>query len=416
MSLRKSVLALTLALLAPMTMAQQKDLLVASFPSFDDAVKSAIPLYKKLHPEINIKLISLSYGDHHNSLLSALATGTSLPDVYGIEVGFIGRLLESGGLEDLSKAPYNAAKFKGKFFPFTMPQATRKDGVIVAIPADIGPGALFVRTDILAKAGVTEAEMTKSWESYIESGKTIKAKTGSFLVPNAGSLFDVYIRSNIKSGEGVYFDKKDKPLLNTPRFKRAMELAKMVRTAGLDAKIGAWSNEWNEGFKRGSFATEMSGAWLAGHLSTYIAPETKGLWHASQLPGNTFASWGGSFYAIPAKISDDRKKAAWDFIQFMTTNKEMQLAALKDLNAFPALIEASKDAFIDQPVPFLDGQKARQLWRVSAEKIPAITVNRLDPLAGEILAAELDKVLETGKDIDVALADAQKAAERRVRR
>jgi multiple sugar transport system substrate-binding protein len=417
MMLRRKMIATALALAAPFAMAQQqKQLLVASFPSFDEAVKAAIPLYKKKHPEITIKLISLSFGDHHNSLVASLATGTSLPDVVGVEVGFLGRLIESGGLEDLAKPPYNALAYKNKLVRFTIPQASRKDGSLVAMPADIGPGSLFIRNDILTKAGVTEAQLTQSWESYIQAGKTIKAKTGAFLVPNASSLFDVYIRSNIKDGEGIYFDKNDKPLLNTPRFQRAMELAKMVRAEGLDAKIGAWSNEWNEGFKRGSFATEMSGAWLAGHMESYIAPETKGLWRAANLPGNTFASWGGSFYAIPKKIADDRKKMAWDFIEFMTTNKEMQLAAFKELNAYPALLEAGKDTFIDQPVAFLGGQKARQIWRVAAEKIPAIEVNKLDPVAGEILAAELDKVLETNKDIKTALEDAQKQAERRIRR
>jgi multiple sugar transport system substrate-binding protein len=420
MTSRRSVLAagaaLTTALVAPVAMAQQQTLIVASFPSFDEAVKTAIPLYKKLHPEVTIKLVSLSFGDHHNALVSSFATGTNLPDVAAVEFGFLGRLIESGALEDLGKAPYNALKYKDRIVPFTVAQATRNDGSFAAMPADIGPGTMFYRKDILDKAGVTEAQMTRSWESFIDAGKTIKAKTGVYLLPNAGSIFNLYIRSNIKSGDGIYFDSKDKALVTSPRFVKAMELAKAVRAAGLDQKIGAWSNEWNEGFKRGSFAVEMSGAWLAGHLNDYIAPDTKGLWRAANLPGGAFASWGGSFYGIPKKLSDDRKKRAWEFIEFMTTNKEMQLAAFRDLNAFPSLLEAMKDPFIDRPMPFLGDQKARQMWRTVAEKIPQIDVNKLDPVAEEILAAELDKVLETNKDIQTALSDAQKQVERRVRR
>jgi multiple sugar transport system substrate-binding protein len=417
---RRNLLAATATLAttlcAPLAMAQQKTLLVASFPSFDEAVKSAIPLYKKVRPDVTIKLLSLSFGDHHNALVSSLATGTNLPDVAAVEFGYLGRLIESGALEDLSKPPYSALKFKSKLVPFTVSQATRSDGSFAAMPADIGPGTMFYRKDILDKAGVTEVQLNKSWESFIDAGKTIKAKTGVYLLPNAGSIFNVYIRSNIKSGDGIYFDSKDKPLLTSPRFVKAMELAKAVRVAGLDQKIGSWSNEWNEGFKRGSFAVEMSGAWLAGHLNDYIAPETKGLWRAANLPGGAYASWGGSFYGIPKKLSDDRKKMAWDFIEFMTTNKEMQLAAFRDLNAFPSLLEAMKDPFVDQPMPFLGNQKARQMWRTVAEQIPSVNVNKLDPVAEEILAAELDKVLETNKDIKTALEDAQKQAERRIRR
>ena len=98
-------------------------LTVASFPSFDEAVKAAIPLYKKTHPDVEIKLVSLAFGDHHNAMTTALATGTNLPDVMAVEVGFIGKFAESGGLEDLSKPPYDAMQYKTKFAKFTFPQA-----------------------------------------------------------------------------------------------------------------------------------------------------------------------------------------------------------------------------------------------------------------------------------------------------
>ena len=94
----------------------------------------------------------------------------------------------------------------------------------------------------------------------------------------------------------------------------------------------------------------------------------------------------------------------------------MQVAAFKGLDAFPALIEAASDPFVEQPVEFFAGQKARQLWRSAAAKIPVITVNKLDPAAEEIMNAELTKVLDENKDIKLALADAQRQADRRARK
>lgn len=409
-------LSLLAAAMGSTALAQQKTLTVASFPSFDEAVKVAIPLYKKIHPEVDIKLVSLGYGDHHNAMVTALATGAGLPDVMAVEVGFIGKFAESGAVEDLSKPPYNALDYQDKIVKYTFAQATSNGGVLAAMPADIGPGTLLIRQDILDKAGVTNAQLIQSWDSYIQAGKTIKEKTGAYLVPHANSVSDVYIRSNIKDGEGIFFDKSNKPLLTTPRFEKAFEYAKAVRVAGLDAKILPWTNEWSEGFKRGSFVTEMRGAWMLGQLSSWLAPETKGKWRASALPNGAYASWGGSFYAIPKKIADDKKKMAWDFITFMTTNKEMQIAAFNGLDAFPALIDAANDAFVDKPVDFFGGQKARQLWRTAAAKIPAIDVNKLDPIADEIMNAELAKVLDENKDIKTALADAQRQVERRARK
>jgi multiple sugar transport system substrate-binding protein len=394
----------------------QKKLVVASYPSFDDAVRAAIPLYKQRRPDVTIELVSLSYDDHHSALVSALATSVSLPDVIGIEVAYLGKFVGSAGLEDLAKPPYSALSLKSQIVGYTFGQSSTRSGVLSGMPADVGPGSLFYRQDILAKAGLTEADLTTSWDSFIAAGKVIKAKTGVLLVPNADTLLDVYIRSNVAAGDGVFFDSNDRVLVNTLRFERAFELARAVRAAGLDGKYARWTNEWVESLRRGSVATEMSGAWLAGHMASYIAPDSKGLWRVAPLPQGAQASWGGSFYAIPRKISAERKALAWDFIRFMTTDKTMQLAAFKKLDAFPALLAAVDDPFIDEPIAYLGGQRARQLWRDSATRIPALQVNRLDATVDLIVKAELNRVLEQGKDIKAALADAQRHAERRIRR
>ena len=48
---------------------------VASFPDLDRAVKTALPLWEKLYPQVKVKLVSLQIDDHHNSMTTALAAG-----------------------------------------------------------------------------------------------------------------------------------------------------------------------------------------------------------------------------------------------------------------------------------------------------------------------------------------------------
>jgi multiple sugar transport system substrate-binding protein len=389
-------------------------LTVTSFPSFDESVKIAIPAYQKLHPEIEIKLTSLPYADHHTAMSAALATNANLPDVMALEISYLGRFAESHGLDDLSKPPYNGKPLQPQFHAFAWSQSFDSTGALVALPADVGPGALFYRKDILDKAGVSIEQMTQSWESFIESGKVIREKTGAYTLTGAADIFNTYIRSNLKAGEGVYFAKGGKSLLNTPRFTRAFELALAARKAGIDAKINPWSPEWREAFKRENLATQMMGAWLAGHLADWLNPEGAGKWRASQLPGGAFASWGGSFYAIPK--AGQHKKEAWDFIRFMSTNREQQLASFRKMGAYPAIPSAQEKSFLEEPIPFLGGQPARLLWAESARRIPSIPVDKLDPVANEIVSAALDEVLEGRKPVAQALADADAALKRRVRR
>jgi multiple sugar transport system substrate-binding protein len=394
----------------------QQTLTIAAFPAVDEIVKAAIPAWKKMHPTVDIKVVSRQFNDHHTAMTTALSTSFYLPDVMALEVGYVGRFAQGGGLEDLAKEPYGIKKFQSRFVPYAFAQATNRAGAIVAAPTDIGPGTLLYRTDILAKAQVSEAELTRSWDSYVDAGRKIKSATGAYLMAHARDMKDIVIRAGIQPGEGLYFDGQSNVLVTTPRFVRAFELARKVRSQKLDAKVGAWTNEWSEGFKRGTISTQMTGAWLAGHLNNWLAPSTKGLWHAAQLPEGAFAAYGGTFFAIARGAPSEHKALAWEFIQMMTLNRDLQLSAFKSQDAFPALLETYTDAFFDQPIAFLGEQKARLGWRDATSRIVAVSVHKQDAFADEVINTELDKVLDRGKDIGLALADAQRLLQKRAHR
>lgn len=391
-------------------------LVVASYPSLDEGIKVAKPLFEALPDADPVRLRSLSYGDHHNAMLTSLATSSSLPDLMGLELDYVSKLIESGALEDLRQPPYDALRHASAFVPYTLAQARRSDGALCALPVDIGPGCLFYRHDLLQQAGIDARQLAGSWADFLAVGRQIKARTGRLLLPSANSLAKLVVRANVPSGQGIFFDAGNRPLFMEPRFELAFELARQARRDGLDGKVTAWSTEWAEGFRRGRFVTEMSGAWMAGQMATYIAPGTKGLWRASHLPAGAYASWGGSFYGIPAALPPRRKLRAWRLLEFLATDHAMQLAAFKRLDAYPALLAAAQDPFLDQPVEFLGGQPARRIWREASTRIPALVVNRLDRMAIEVMTAEMDRVLEGGKPIPAALRDAQRKVLRRARR
>ena len=394
----------------------QQVLTVAAFPAVDDIVRAAIPQWKRLHPNVDIKVVSRQFADHHTAMTTALSTSFYLPDVMALEVGYVGRFAQGGGLEDLSAAPYNIRQFESRYVPYAFQQATNRKGAVVAAPTDIGPGTLLYRADVLARAGVGEAELIQSWDSYVASGVKIKAATGAYLMAHARDMKDIVIRTGIQPGEGLYFDNQSNVLVTSPRFVRAFELARQVRRQKLDARVSAWSNEWSEGFKRGTIATQMTGAWLAGHLNNWLAPTTRGQWRAAQLPEGAFGAYGGTFLAIARGAPAEHKQMAWELIQLLTLNREMQLDAFKSQDAFPALLEAYDDPFFDQPIEFLGGQKARVGWRTAAQRITAISVHKQDAFADEVINTELDKVLDRGKDIPTALADAQRLLQQRAQR
>ena len=390
-------------------------LTVAAFPAVDEIVKAAAVEWEKKNPGVKVKVISRAYADHHTAMTTALATSSDLPDVMAIEYGYLGRFAQSGGLVDMNALDAQLATKLKNLVPYAVAQGSFEGFGQVAMPTDIGPGALFYRKDLLDACGATEQDLTKSWDSYLATGDCIKAKTGAALMPHARDIKDIVIRAGVQPGEGVYFDRDGKSVVGqAPRFKRAFELAKQVRDRGLDAKINAWSNEWGEAFKRGTVASQMMGAWLGGHLANWLAPDTAGKWRSAHLPNGAYASWGGSFYAVPKKAVHQAQ--AWALIDYLTQDAKQQKAALEQFNAFPALVKAQTGDGFDAPIAFLGGQAARGQWRDSAMRIVATKVFKHDAVAEEILNAELDQVLLRGKSIDAALKDADRTIARRARR
>ena len=393
----------------------QTVLTVAAYPAVDDIVKASLAQWRQKHPNVEVRVVSREYADHHTAMTTALAASSGLPDVMTLEYGYLGRFSQSGGLENLAAAPYLAGQFEARFVPFAWAQGRDGRHGQTAMPTDIGPGALFYRNDILAKAGVKPEQLTASWSSFVSAGQQVKARTGAYLVAHARDVKDIVIRNGIPAGEGIYYNAQGESVVATsPRFKQAFELAKRIRDNDLDAKINAWSNDWGEGLKRGNITAQMMGAWLGGHLQNWLAPNTAGLWRSTTLPEGLATSWGGTFYAIPKKAQN--KELAWDLIRHLTLNKAQQQAAFEKFNAFPALVEAQSDAFFDQPVPFLGNQLARTQWRDTAMKIKPTRVFRNDPIAEEIVNAELDQVLTRGKAVEKALADAHRLIQRRAQR
>ena len=386
---------------------------VAAFPAVDEFVRAAIPEFKKQHPNVDVQVVSRQIIDHHSAMTTALSTNSHLPDVMTLEVTYLGRFAQGGGLENLAAPQFGMLQYQSMYVPYAVAQATSKTGAIYAVPTDIGPGTLLYRTDLLAKAGVTEEQLNRSWESYVEAGIKIKKVTGAYLMAHVQDIKNIVIRTGIKPGEGMYFDSQSHVLVKEPRFVRAFELAKKVRQNKLDARWEQWSTEWAEGFKRGTLATQMSGAWLAGHLNNWLAPNTAGLWHAAQLPEQRWAAFGGSFFAIPKGNDDEHKKQAWELIKMLTQNPRIQLIGFKQQNAFPALLSTYNDPFFDEPIPFLGGQKGRLIWREATRHIQAVAIHKQDKFAEEVINTELDKVLDQGKSIDAALDDAYKLLEKR---
>jgi multiple sugar transport system substrate-binding protein len=390
-----------------------QEIRVDGFPPFDTHFDKQVPIFNTSNPDIAVSYQMNSHGDHHKQLTTNLATQSGAGDVVIVDVSFIGAFINEGGFVNLSGEAYGAEQYKDGFVSYAWTQGQGADGNQYGIPIDIGPGVMYYRRDVLEAAGADIDNVIGDWDAYLDYGRALKEK-GVYLIADAGDVARILVRTTLKDGEGLFFDAEGNSLVTSDRFVNAFTLAKQIRDEGLDGQIGAWTGEWYDGFKNGTVATQMSGAWLLGHMQNWMAPDTAGLWGASDLPGGIYGSWGGSFLAIPAQ--SENPAAAWEFIKYLTTEEGPQIDSLRDLGAFPVLTSTYGDSAFDEPIEFLAGQQARQLFAEVAQKVPAVTPMKGDLIAEDVVMnGALAEVLNDGKDIMEALQDAERLLKRRVR-
>ncbi|RTZ17757.1 extracellular solute-binding protein [Vibrio aquaticus] len=412
MKLKTLTLATVTALgVASTVNAADSEIRFDGFPDFDSSLKVLLPDFEK-ETGIKVDYLMNNHGDHHTKLTTNLATGSGAGDVIVVDVEKIGPFVASGGLVNLSEN-YGADKYAESFAPYAWAQGKGADGDVYGMPVDLGPGVMYYRTDVFEKAGIDLNEAIKDWDSYIKAGEELKKKD-VYLIASAADVAQAIIFTTVPEGEGLYFDKDGNPVVTSERFVHAFEVAKEIREKGLDARILAWSNEWYEGFRNGTFATQLSGAWLLGHLNNWIAPETAGSWGVSHLPDGIYGSWGGSFLSIPTQSK--HQDEAWKLIEYMTTKRDIQLKHFETIAAFPANTTTYDDELFQEEVAFLGGQKARLLFADVAKNIKPVAPAKGDHVARSIILENaLMEVLDEGKDIETALKEAERMIKRRTR-
>ncbi|MPW31735.1 extracellular solute-binding protein [Agarivorans sp. B2Z047] len=411
MELKKLSLALVIAGTAVAAQAETT-IRYDCWPNHDKTAVEKIDDFYKANPGIKVEVLSNNWVDHHNKLTTALATGDGAGDVVCIDVEKIGAIVNQGGFANMSKA-FNAVQDENKFAPFAWVQGKGADGEQYALPLNVGPGVMYYRREHMQDKGFNPEAVTKDWDALMAWGEELKAK-GVPLVGHAGSIAQAIINTEVEAGNSIYFDKDDNPIVTNERFVKAFTYAKMAREKGLDARIGDWSSEWFEGLKNANFAIQFSGAWLAGFLESWIAPDTGGKWGVSGLPAGNYGSWGGTFLAIPEQSKN--KEEAYKLVEYLTKNRDIVLYEFKTNAAFPALKSSYDAPMFQEEMPFLGGQKARLLWTEIAENIKPIKPSKADNIARAIILEQaLPAVVEEGKDVKEALADAEKQIKRRMR-
>jgi cellobiose transport system substrate-binding protein len=274
--------------------------------------------YEASHPGITIKEDTEDYAPHHTALAQHLATGAGADDIEAIEVGYIAQFVaQPQNFVDLRQ--YGASSLKSRYPAWKWSQAVARNGSVIGLGTDVGSLGICYRSDLFKRAGLPTSpavlgKMWSTWPKFLAVGQKFQKKMGSKVkfIDSGSNLYNAIIGQ----ANPAYYTADGTVIAATnPKVKAAWNLTMQAISLGEDKGLAAFSNDWNTGFKKGTFATVTCPAWMMGYIQGQ-APATKGKWNIAPVPGGG-GNWGGSFLTV-TKQSQHPAEAA-DLVKFLTS-------------------------------------------------------------------------------------------------
>jgi cellobiose transport system substrate-binding protein len=343
------------------------DLTIATFTEFgyEDLLKE----YEQAHPNVKITHRKVGQGGpHHQDMLTKLSAGSGLADVHALEEGHVSTFIDKADkFNDLNEI--GPKGLEDRWLKWKYDGGKAKDGKLIGYGTDIGPLAMCVRTDLLKEAGIPSDPASlkttfATWDSYFAAGDQFVQKTGKAWFDSSSQIFN----SMVNQLDTGYINKDDSLAIESnSEIKKAWDKVTGAAKRGQTAKLTAFSNEWNSGFKQGAFATKTCPSWMLGVVKKQAGTENAGKWAVIDAFPEGGGNWGGSYLTVP-KQSKHPKEAA-ELAAWLTA-PEQQLKAFKTTGNFPSQLKAMESPeLLATTDEYFGAVKVGELFATQAKKV-----------------------------------------------
>jgi multiple sugar transport system substrate-binding protein len=274
------------------------------------AVPALIPEFQRRHPGLEVEVQALPWSAAHQKILTAFA-GRALPDVIQLGNTWVPEMASIGAI-----TPWTAPEpaLLADQFPGVL-ETNRVGGLWQALPWYVDTRLLFVRTDLLRRAGYDS--VPQDWAAWKASMHAVKRVAGgdAYAVLLPLNEFEQLLTLGLQQPEPLLRDHGGRGNFSNPGFVSALAFYKSLFEEGLApvASAAQISNVWNE-FSRGFFSYYFSGPWSVGDFRRRLPPELRDAWSTAEMPGPNgpgASAPGGSSLAITRAARDPEAARLW---------------------------------------------------------------------------------------------------------
>ena len=285
-------------------------------PNFNIAsMKVAKEMYQAEHPEIEIVIEEVLSEDIETRVITAASSGdiSNLPDIMLCQDNSFQKMVLS--------YPEVYADITGKYdfegFGAGKLAYSTVNGQNHGIPFDAGTVVGTYRTDYLAEAGYTIADLTDiDWDRFIEIGKDVKAKTGRPMLSGQAGAIDTVLIMMQSCGASMFNEDGSVNFVNNEAVKKVLEYYKTMVQEGIFIEVNTW-DEYCGTLSNASVVGTINGCWILGTIMG--SADQAGLWGLTNMPklpgvenATHYSNNGGSSWALTNGTDID---LALDFMQ-----------------------------------------------------------------------------------------------------
>ena len=308
-----------------------------------------IPMFEKENPNIKIKLEYQPWGQFFTKLKTQLAANEA-PEFWLSDGVYVMEFADRGALKNVTE--WVERDFNKEDF-FALDFAKDPEGNIWGVPREIQTIALLYNKTEFNEAGVAYPNETWDWNSLLETSKRLtRDKNGDGKIDTFGFHSHNWVTAGwynfiYQNGGAILDETRTKSKLNK---KESIEAVQFMVDLIHKHKVSP-NRDDTSGVAGGVFQAKVVAMLIHNYASTNEYNEVQELdYDVAVLPKGKIraAGYNANPFVIYAKARPEKAEAAWEFIKYFSTNKNVQSLWAKSGFGVPVLKEVVySEAFVD---------------------------------------------------------------------
>lgn len=362
--------------------------------TYTDTANNLVAEFNKLYPNVTIDLQVFGGDEYKTKILTALQSGTDVPDVFDLEENYMYEFLDSDLVADLSYI--GVEDLVTDYYDFQTAQMKDSNGNYKAMIFQSSPVVLWYLRDACEEwLGTSDPEeisaMLTDWDTIIAKGEEIDEKSGGTvkLWPNITEM----VKVDAFSFEPLVRD--GKLTISEDWINLIDDMRKMYESSA-NAELGSWSSEWAAAWNDGTILFRVMPSW---DFFTDWEANAGNVGVATPFRASYEGATGTCVYN-----NSDKKDVAGEFLKFLASD-EFQTVNMESYNQVPAsraVTEALSEGFSSED---FGGQNLLATYSETCDKIEGITPDKYTRSTQNLFQKVATNGIKEDKDNDTIIEE-----------